>query len=289
MQGAPAYVLASRTRAVMPRLVCAVAQSLGIPTFDIEPLPMNDWPGHWRPTADQLLVLDSVAVELFKRRFGFDERALHVVGMPRMDRLRSEIGAQALDALRASLGLADASKRIVTVITRNGQTDIYQEIVRITLEAVAGIPGVSVIVKAHPKEKETDLAAYRAVIERYGSGSDTRILTDVSPYSLMAVSALGVTHFSTLGFEGALLGCPVLAVQIGEEDWPIAQTLGGLHIEARTEQEAKATIRDFIQGGEARRAFEEKLTAYRTENPQMFDGGAIARIVAICERCAGKN
>ena len=190
---------------------------------------------------DWLLVPDSWTAEQYEQ-LGFSRQRIEVVGHPHYDevlRAKHELQREGRNHIRARV-LPDAGSRAVIVfvseistgldpmqyrrsseytLTGRGSADGRTEIVlEELLDALAAVfsetePAPYLVLRRHPKERETELTEYGGSFDAISAGGD--------PLPLIFVADLVVGLSSMLLMESFLLGVPTLSVlpRAAERDW----------------------------------------------------------------------
>lgn len=139
-------------------------------------------------------------------------------------------------------------------------------------------------IKPHPRE---DPALYRPLVE---NSPEHVILIPHGAYELSALIAAAdvlVTRFSTTVFEAALLGRPVMTVNLGggADQYPFAAE--GAAVGVYTEEDLLPTLRRLLTDPAARTALDRTRQQFLDRHVGPRDGRATERIAALIAERAG--
>lgn len=259
----PRYVASVPLGSPFGALVVSAARAAGVPTVEIQTLMIGKSDRDPMPVAERIAVLDTSQRDIFKVRFGVDERrfimAGHVefpgepdAGPPPPERTVL-FASQPLD------GVASAALALLA-------------------EACDRLGGVRLTVAPHPDETAADLASFRDVLARW-PGLDGRVAAPGETPALLRHNAVLATVLSNVALRAAVAGRPVLVLDPGV-DTPLDFERLGLACKARTPTQAAALLSEFFSDGPAARALAVSRAAYFDANPQLTRPGAIERVIA---------
>lgn len=203
------------------RCILDAARSTGSVTFGIQHGNIGDaQPAYlYTPTdrehhimADYTLVWGEYWKEFLVGKGNFPSDSVIITGqirtdiIPRLlkdnDELRAEFAAKKPIAVFASQPIPDP------VVRHRAALDVFT--------AFKNLPDFELIVKLHPGEKDA-IDYYRKIAIEAGC-EDYRLLYDVDLYSLLAVSDLVITCYSTVGTEAIYFAKPLLILDYEKED-----------------------------------------------------------------------
>jgi glycosyltransferase involved in cell wall biosynthesis len=248
------------------------------------------WPDYneYGMSCSWIAVWGEYSKEQFAGR-GVASARIEVTGNPLFDDLAG--GKFDPEGVRRGLGMR-AGERLA-VYASCSPVDIgwwTKDEVRRTVLAVRGaveeIPGCRLVVRPHPTEREE-------VYREYLGGETKRVRVSKAEmlYDLLSACDILITEASVVGFEAAVMGRPVVIVNLTGKpqlirDYPALLVKEGVALEARSEGELRGCISGVLLGGEAegmgrnRGRFIERY-CYR------LDGRSSERVANLIERMAG--
>lgn len=226
--------------------------------------------GFPRPTST--LVFDAYAARHLVGAGRFPSEAVTVTGSPRLDQLAARyrsLSEADVDAARASAGVPLDAALLLLVTKYSEARGVLADL----LDAVRGLPGVHLAIKAHPAE--TPEPYVRAAV----GAPRVRVLspsTDLAP--LIRASRAVVTVNSTVALDAMTLGVPGLSIGLPNNLSPFvaAGALAG----ARTRDEVAAMLRRLLYDEEFRQQLSAASGAVCAEYRMLPDGRAAGRQAA---------
>jgi hypothetical protein len=169
------------------------------------------------PRPDLTLLYDDHAADHLRTQGNFPERALRVTGSPALDALAASV-AQVTDddraRVRERLG-AGPGDRLVLVVSKFTQIGAAMPALA---AAVAGLPGVRLVIKPHPAETADPYVRATAGAPRVVIAPPALDLA-----SLVASARLLVTVNSTVAIDAMTLGVPTLVVLLPNNLTPFVE------------------------------------------------------------------
>lgn len=259
------------------RCILDAAKSTGSVTFGIQHGNIGDaQPAYLYTTidrddhimADFTLVWGDYWKDFLIRKGNFPAESVKITGQIRTDiiprllkevnDLRAEFAAQKPIAVFASQPIPDP------VIRHRAALDVFM--------AFKNLPDFELIVKLHPGEKDA-VDYYRDIAVEAGC-EEYRLLYDVDLYSLLAVSDLVITCYSTVGTEAVYFAKPLIILDHEKKD------LLGYHAAGVAWQASDAAELENISRSLLTKELLPDLDAYRnfiTRYSNSIDGRATER------------
>lgn len=198
-----------------------------------------------------------------------------------------EVGAAQYDGLfgtgaapdTGSIGgvISDGSRKVVVYTSapasRGESEDDYVQACTAVRDAAIALPEVEFIVKLHPSENPRLWRALR----RGSRGAGLRVIVRCDTAALLSRADVVVTRFSTTGMEAAILGKPLVTINLtgGPDHAPYADGGGALGVRAAAE--LVPAIRRVLRDPETRRELEVSRERFLRDTFVARDGLAARR------------
>jgi hypothetical protein len=233
------------------------------------------------PHPDKTLIFDEYAADHLRRHGHLPPATLTVTGSAGLDSLAGEV--QRLRPERESIRAAEGIGRdehLVVLATKFGE--VSAELPSLG-DAIAGLPGVHLVVKPHPAETPEVYAALASKSSRIRVAP-----VDFSLARLLAAADLVVTMNSTVAIDCLVLGVPALVIGLPNNLSPFVEA--GVMV-GTTRQGLREALAMVLLDREARTRQIGKATAFAAAHEMRADGQAAARaareILALVGRAAG--
>jgi len=208
------------------------------------------------------------------------ERVL-VTGIPRHDYLH-ELSREPVGAIKSEICSYfgwDTNCKIVVYFTQLIQrvygTDYMGRVNKLLAHAFEDLPAeCRIVIKLHPRED----ANYSEVF----SGDRYRVIRDIDANRLLRAADLAISHFSSILSDAALLGTPLLSINI-LNDQHRATFGSGQELElVQINSEAEFTkIQDMLYDAKFRNAARVLLESWTKDNIGVIDGHSSERIADV--------
>ena len=270
----PDVVLTKADGPMPVRTFVNLANTRELPTVLIQhgvKSPINDYV----PPSEHVAVWGDRTKEFFERK-GFDPDQLHVTGAPHFDGL-PEYQAD-VAGVRAALDVPEGHA-VVTLASQPFDDDVRRTILDAVVTQVAGLEGVTVVLRPHPRE---DVGLHREFADRAEDG--VRIAADAEIHELLAASDLVLAISSTVMFESSLLETPVLVLSFTDErDHPFYVPANGY---PRVTDQGELSERVEHALGEGREELRDGQPSFGREYAHNADGRGTERVASLVERLA---
>lgn len=213
----PAIVIVTDERPPFQRAFVEAANSLRIPTLNIQNAVLFEYPlGSLVST--RRMAVDGAHFKEVLVKMGNDERTIIVTGQPRFDPLvRGDRRFQRAEIM-ARLGL-DPRKKVIVLFPEGIETGIREadndQFMRATFMALRDLPHVQVVTKLHPIDY--DFKRPRQIASEVGL-RNVMIFKDVDLWELLFVTDVALVTTSTVGHEAIAMGRPLIQVSISKID-----------------------------------------------------------------------
>jgi hypothetical protein len=250
----PAVVIMTEDRSSFSRAVAAHTRNEGIPTLLVQWGPIARC-SNWLPSvaANVAAVEGDAAAEVLRASDGGASLRVVPTGQPRYEELLRQAARTSREADCRALSL-DPARPIVLFgahpvrersasMKRNfvEEDRLGREVEAVVIAAVR--LGIQLIVKPHPNE---GTSRHQDVIVQHGN-PDIRLIPGAdSPYPFLHVCDAVITHRSTLGLEGVLLGRPLLIVNLCGTPDAFPYVDSGVALGAHSEGEVEPALRRVI-------------------------------------------
>lgn len=284
----PSAVLACPGRIWQARIAVAEARRAGVPTMDVQALMISRSPRYKAPLAELVTVLDSYQKKIYEDYFGVDPSCIHAVGYPGMDGTDLCNRTVSRAAVLVSLGLPPDIRHVVLYAAQPENMEQGEATLAAIVRTCERIRQCVLIVKLHPRERKSSLERYRILVQKTGLGSRTAVIKEFNIYDLIACADLVLTKFSNAGMEAAIMGKPVVAVNLFREPRVIDLQEIGVAVAAENPQDLEFHVSALLTDPQAQAAFRTRQEEYFMRNPHLRASPAaetISRMLAnLCSR-----
>jgi hypothetical protein len=224
------------------------------------------------PAPDRTLLFDRTALEHLTTAGHYRAASLVVTGNARLDDLAARV-ARFSDADRAdvvrSLG-ADHGQRLAILAAKFSEVaGILPALVR----AVAALPDVRLVIKAHPAET-ADVYGPATT----GAANVTVVPADADLARLLAAAQGLVTKNSTVAIDGLVLGVPALVMDLPNNLSPFVDA--GVMLGCERDEDLGRTLRTLLYDRNVRQRLADAASAFVGRYQMRADGHAADRAAA---------
>lgn len=223
----PEAVVLTPFRSPRVTAFAAVARHYNVPSVAIEPHGLNAaYCRYCKVTADYYGVVSRFFVQAAVDGFGMSADRCPVIGSPRLkgpekyDMAAKTFAARAhlIDEFESDL-VQDVP--LISYFTQPTDWNQISEVWRIVLEATADL-NCQLVLKTHPEETASRVAAYLSIAEELGVLDRVRMV-ETDAVSLIEASDLVLSGYSATVVEAALYRRPVFCVTNGDIEYPLNQ------------------------------------------------------------------
>jgi UDP-N-acetylglucosamine 2-epimerase len=285
----PRAVVVLPDRHGLARATLSLASVYNIPTLTIQSALMSDTARYGPMYADQVAAIDHYSRQIYVERGNIDSKRVALTGLPRWDIMSTAMRRTKLkdpsSKVRAELQI-DGDKRIVTFAAQNLPLTHTLQMLTPVLSTTAAMPDTVLLIKLHPADKHS-VEDYYAEVSAMDLGNHNLIvIDDIDTPTLLAASDLLITGFSNVALEAALLDKPVLIVNLTNQPDPLPFVENGIALGAYSEVEVEQKLKTLLTDESTREALRARRAGYFDQNPQLLDGRATERVVALLKEMA---
>ena len=226
-----------------------------------------------RPTAFAVLC-EYAKNEIIKR--GIDPNSIHITGQPAFDKHPWYLAHTEREEVCRKLGV-DSNRFLVTFMSQPNAE--REDVFRTLIEAVKKVDSnkISLVVKLHPNEN----GQIQRVIMREMGVKDILLVKSMDARELLAVSDLIITVSSTTGLEAAVMGKPLVYINVtNKEDYIPFEDMGiGIRCTNSTE------LYDVLKQA----AVDHNLPVLMNTSNYKTDGNAAERVGNLVKQLADKD
>jgi hypothetical protein len=272
------------------RMVCARsatidARSAKIPVLDLQAFFISAHPRYHAGLADVYAGLTEDQLDIYRAKKPPKRQRLERIGSLMIGEQLARVRDMSVDDARSSCGVP-SGRPMVVFGAQHGQGAEGEEIIRMVVRATGAIANSLLIVKLHPRTPSEGVEAIRALVEEETSG-EVRVEREGDIYALMRAADLVVTQFSNVGLEAAMMGRPVISVNLTGSDYVVDLARLGVAARAVSEDDLTQKVRSLLEDGEARAALTRSREAYLDRNPELRDLSASAEVEKLVRELAG--
>ena len=236
------------------------------------------------PLPDRTLLFDRYAESHLREAGHFPPDRLEVTGNARLDALVASFeqmrSSRAL--VRESFGIGGDQPLIVLAAKFTEIRDVLPNLVK----AVGALPGIRLLIKAHPAEAPSD---YLATI---GGTANISMAPDEADLARLLVAADAmVTMNSTVAIDGLVLGVPALVIGLPNNLSPFVEA--GAMLGADSTDQIRERLQSLLYDRESRAAVISRGAAFASQYALRSDGRAADRaantILGLAAHPAGKR
>lgn len=247
----PRVVVITPFRSMKVAAFAGVARRFGVPSIALEPHGLNaSYCRYSKISTDYYGVLSRYFVKAAAEGFDIPADRCLVVGSPRLMAPRDYDLEAATRAARAQVlqeGGPDlnAPRAVLSFFCQPSDWDQVAEVWISVLQATADLD-VCVILKTHPEETPSRVAAYLAIVEALGAQDRVVQIAGADAVQTIEVSDIVLSGYSAAVVEAALYRRPVICVTNGDVDYPLNQHEVIDAPFCRSTPELRATVEAFL-------------------------------------------
>lgn len=272
------------------RVAISLARRYEVPSLTIQAALISNHPVYWELYADKVATIDQYSRKIYVEHAGIESNRVVVTGLPRWDRMVEELRWVDREIARIRVREAlvlEAEDRLIVLATQPLLPTQTDQMVRAVTEAVATLPDHRLIIKIHPRES---IERYLNLLDTFpDTGSDIQVVAETDLPTLLAASELLITGFSNVALEAALLDKPVLIVNLTDQPDPLPFVENGIALGAYSESEVEQKLKALLTDESTREALRARRARYFDQNPQLLDGRATERVVALIKEMASNH
>jgi hypothetical protein len=277
---APDFILAQQNYTLEGQLVALAGRRLGIPSIGLQVLLFGKDRRLAAPAVDHFLCFDQFARETLTSYTDFPAERTTVIGSVRYDSVLNKARAYDRSAERRAVDIAPGDFLVVAA-TQPISVEKNEEFVDLTLEALQDIPQARLVIKLHPQEPDSRIAAFQRLADARKMTERVLVTKTHDVYRLLAAADLVVNMMSNVGLEAAILDHDVVAVEIDLDIESFSLETLGLTKAARTRGDAIAQLRARVLDPAARVAARAQRQAFFRASPELQDGRSIDRLLDV--------
>ena len=274
----PAYAVLCSARNASFAAVAEMLAARDIPSMDVNTYLVGNHARQVAPPTRYFGVIDDQQEALI----------MDFWGAKREDILRIGYLWRDAEAAESASRIASQDKKSILICTQPGEPAMVEAFFADVLDVIAGDTRMHAVLKPHPAEAASTLAAYDAAIVVRGLEARVKrleIATSVS--SLFADADLVITRTSNVGIEAALAGKPIIRYIAYDRYNPgvISDVVYAANVLSKAE--LANVVRDLLTSSEAIAALTRLQDDYRRENPAQALADGASRIIAFLEARTG--
>jgi len=269
-----------------PGIVASLlARRYEIPSLTVQAALSSDH-AFLRPTyADVAAVVNRFSARAFVNRGGVRAEQVVVTGLPRWDELVNSEWRLRAERVRAQLGVS-AKERLVCFATQWIPLSQTKRMLQAVLRGAATVNGARLVVKVHPAEP---VGKYEDLLKQIPiDGIPPLVVRDIDFFALLSTCDLLITSFSNVAMEAAIMGRPVLITNLSGEPDPLPYVEDGLALGAYSEEEIERRVRALLCDSDIQERLKATQAQYRERDPELFDGKATERVLALVQQLSQK-
>ncbi len=275
-------LLGETNRVVTP--LTSVAEARGIPVTCVQHGIIHDIP-QWAEMPFSTFAVFGPAYAEVLTSLGTPPARVAVTGDPRLDQTVATEPASREHVL-ASLGLDPADPRHLVLFAANYAShrlsgSSMERAFGALAEALEHLPEALLVVKLHPQGAGRE-APYHRVLARHATLPHVIAPRDSRLVDLIAVSGVVCVHVSSVGFEAAAMGKPLIVINPDDGLQEVPFVREGIGREARDGEGVRALLSDAF-GGTFRGPDAQRLAAFNERYNGPLDGHAAERLADVIE------
>jgi tetratricopeptide (TPR) repeat protein len=276
----PAYLITAPGRSSFPAMVAEYVQQRGLDAVDVHMYFPGNSARQMRPPHRFNATIDSLLERFLIDKWGIDSGNLIRVGY-----LWQRTGKEsAKPATAQEIGDLPSFRQTILLATQPAPPPLTREFMGAFLRIVAGLTDCGVWLKPHPKEVDSAITMYHAMIAEYGlEGRVVMIDLTVPVAPMIARADVVVTRTSNAGLEAAQMGKPVVRGVFLDRFLSPALLEAPYAFNARTPEEMNSHVVALLTDPEARARLEQSRTEYFAQNPLLLNARGPERLVAFME------
>lgn len=211
---------------------------------------------------------------LVKEKFGKDTKSVIVTGQPRFDKLVKLSDLLDKNEVCKEFGLNPQTKNLLWATQTHSLSDIENEKnISVVYDGLNSLENVKLIIKLHPAEDQS-----ACIYKKDSSLVPVIVKGNNSIWELLYVCDVLITKDSTAAIEAAILGKPVIVLNLTGKPGYIPYVEKGIAIGVYKRQDFLPAIEDALYNGEVRARLAEARKKFVCEYAYIQDGQASKRI-----------
>lgn len=262
-------------RDYLAQVAAIEGRRLGVVSYDVQTVFVGPRSRYKLTRADYQLAIETHSQHIFEDFFGLDPQRILLSGCAKVGVVQQK--ARGLDPveLRRKASLTKAP----LIFAGSPFLAPDRPILEALVEEVAKWPDMQLAIRMHPTAHD-DYREFCAGLT--ANQAQIMIETRLDLAETLAIAGILVTRFSNVGLEAALLGRDVIACDFIGEYIPIRLDQMGVAAIARSPEELRALIADFMARGPQWHSLGHSRAEYVRRNPQLAEespGGHIADLI----------
>lgn len=272
-------------RMISSRAATIDAQMLGIPTLDLQAFFISPHPRYHPSIADIYAGITEDQLDVYRAKNPPRSQELRRIGSLMIGEQLSRVRDMSVQEAREQCGIP-ADRPMIVFGAQHGQGAEGEEIIRMIVRAATTVDDSLLVVKLHPRTSSEGVASIQALVDKEARG-EVRVQREGDIYALMRAADLVVTQFSNVGLEAAMMGRPVISVNLTGQDYVVDLARLGVAVRATNEDDLKTKVHALLKDEEARSVLDESRKVYLEQNPELRDLSAANEVRALVKGLLG--
>ncbi len=209
--------------------------------------------------------------------FGNDPTQVHITGNPKYDGINRPTEQLPSGPKEKILFAA----QVAPLRSAYDAADEERHYAQTAVQVFRQFPDEKFVVKLHPRQSDAIEAYYHEACRDLPHVEITR---ETPIDQLLAEARLLITESSTVGFEAALLGVPILTVNLTRRADAHPFGRGGVAVSVRNESDWVCTLADLLSNRNATDALRARQADFIAKHLGPMDGKASERLFQLCLR-----
>lgn len=259
------------------RILTNFARLKKVPTIDVQPFFIMDEPRtcfHWKKNGDFVCAQSAEFVPLF-RKLGYAEKNIFVTGSPRIDQLYMQM-KQLPERAIGKFGNATGNKvilfadQLMNILTT-------QEILSFLVDYCSRNSDTNLIYKPHYRQV---VGIKRKMTQLCAEHKNIHVLSSEDIYELIDAADLVITLFSNVALEAAIMGKPVITINLTGVPYPAPMDLHnwGISLEARSVSELDEMVAGLLAKSDLSGDLSQRRRHFFKSHPELAFPIAISQI-----------
>lgn len=269
-------VLTIPGRMICSRSLTLAARAHGIASLDLQAFFISQHPRYHPSIADVYGGITEDQLDVYRAKSPPAWQSVRRIGSLMIGEQLSRVRDLSIDQSRSMAGVLPGQPLIVYG-AQHGQGQEGEQIIRLMVRAANTVENSLLIVKLHPRTGPDAVEGLRRLVMAEATG-EVRVQRDGDIYALIRAADLVVTQFSNVGLEAAVMGRPVVSVNLTGEDYVVDLARMGVAARAASPEEVIEKVHALLSDDAARQALAESRGAYFDRNPELRDLVAADRV-----------
>jgi hypothetical protein len=242
-------VIVSPGRYFEANIMVGVANSLNIPTFEVQGGTMSPTGRYITPLAQDVLCMDTFSYDLYTQFLNKPAQNTHIIGGIKLDYDVAAVRSLTRDEAIAQIPeLADYKhKKIFMLGSQPIGTDQMGKIVKLAVQACKGLQDIVLAIKQHPNESELYAREYIDIARKKNFKNLIILRKEINSRVMIQASDIVSTYYSTIGLESFVLGKPTICINPFDSRPPFDMKSMQIVAEVNDWQELRKILREFAQ------------------------------------------